>query len=233
MIPIPIPQECWEVVSMDFITGLPESEGFDAIMVVVDKLSKRARYRPVYTTNDAEKTAHHFFDSVVRHHGVPSVIISDRDPKFISRFWRSLAKLMGTRLNMTTAHRAQADGQTERQNLVLKDALRCMVSYQGKDWVRYLGTIEYAHSTMVSASTGHSPFELDTGRKERHPFGSLALSSTREAKHKSVAEYARQFMSTKMVLIEKAREVLVKAQEEQKRYYDRKRSSVPSSKVTS
>jgi hypothetical protein len=166
---------------MDFITILPESEGFDAIMVVVDKLSKRARHRPVNTTDDAEKTAHHFFDSVVRHHGVPSVIISDRDPKFISRFWRFLAKLMGTRLNMTTTHREQADGQIKPHNLVLEDALWCMVSYQGKHFVRYLGTIEYVHSTMVSASTGHFPFELDTGRKERHPFGSLALSTTREA----------------------------------------------------
>ena len=74
-------------------------------------------------------------------------------------------KLMGVQLNMTTLHRAQADGQTERQNLVLEDALRCMVSYRGMNWVNYLGTIEYAHATLVSSSTQLSPFQLDTGRE--------------------------------------------------------------------
>ena len=95
---------------------------------------------------------------VVRHHGLPEVIISDRDSKFTSNFWKSLMRIMGVKLSMTTAHRAQADGQTERQNFVLEDALRCMISYQGSDWSHYLGTTEYAHATLVSASTGFSPF---------------------------------------------------------------------------
>ena len=114
-------------------------------------------------------TACHFFDCVVRHHGLPSIIISDRDSRFVSKFWSSLAKLMGIRLHMTTSYRAQADGQTERQNLILEDALRCMISYHGRDWSDYLGTIEYAHSNLVSASTVMSPFEIDTAREERNP----------------------------------------------------------------
>ncbi|GMF39305.1 unnamed protein product [Phytophthora fragariaefolia] len=84
LIPIPVTKECWEVVSMDFITGLPVSEGFDAILVAVDKLSKRAKYAPTYSTADAKDTAKVFFGAVVRHHGLPKVIISDRDSKFIS-----------------------------------------------------------------------------------------------------------------------------------------------------
>jgi hypothetical protein len=127
LIPIPIPEECWEVVSMDFITGLPESDGYDSICTVVDKLSKRPKYIAVNTTDDAETVAHFFFDNVVRHHGLPATIISDRDPKFTSKFWKSLAKIMGIKLKMTTAYRAQADGQTERQNLILEDSLRCMI----------------------------------------------------------------------------------------------------------
>ncbi|GMF46067.1 unnamed protein product [Phytophthora fragariaefolia] len=165
LIPIPAPKECWEVVSMDFITGLPVSGGFDAILVTVDKLTKRAKYAPTYSTADAKDTAKVFFDAVVRHHGLPKVIISDRDSKFISAFWKSLMKLMRIKLSMTTAHRAQADGQTERQNLVLEDALIFIFSYHGDDWVKHLGTIEYAHSTLVNASTKFAPFELDTGRK--------------------------------------------------------------------
>ena len=121
-----------KVVSMNFITGLPVSSGFDAIMTVVDKLSKRPRYAATHTNVDAPQVAKLFFDVVVRYHGLPKVIISDRDPKFTSNFWRSLMAVMGTKLSMTTSHRAQADGQTERQNLILEDALRCMVSYRTK-----------------------------------------------------------------------------------------------------
>ena len=114
---------------MDFITGLPVSSGFDAILTVVDKFSKRTKYAAVHAKDDACTTAKVIFDAVVRHHGLPEVIISDRDSKFTSMFWKSLMTTIGVRLSMTPAHRAQADGQTERQNLVVEDALRCMVSY--------------------------------------------------------------------------------------------------------
>ena len=123
--PIPIPEECWEVVSMDFITGLPVSSGFDEIITVVDKLSKSPRYAATHTNVDAPQV-------VVRYHGLPEFIISGRDPKFTSNVWRALMAVMGTKLSMTTSHRTQADGQTERQNLILEDALRCMVSYRTK-----------------------------------------------------------------------------------------------------
>ena len=118
MIPIPNPEECWEVVSVDFIAGLPVSEGYDAICVIVDKLSTRPIYAPTYTTADSKDTAKVFFDARVRHHGLPKVIISDREPKFTVNFWKSLMNRMGVKLSMTTAHRTQVDGQTERQNLV-------------------------------------------------------------------------------------------------------------------
>ncbi|KAF1327685.1 putative retroelement, partial [Globisporangium splendens] len=227
LIPIPIPEECWEVVSMDFITGLPESNGFDAIFTAVNKLSKRAKYAAVKTTHDAEKIAHAFFDNVVRHHGIPAVIISDRDPKFTSHFWRSLAKMMGIKLNMTTSHRAQADGQTERQNLILEDALRCMTSHHGRDWSEKLATIEYAHATLTSASTGLSPFEIDTGRKERHPVGLSAASDTNKRKEATdIAEIAKNFHGDREKIIDKAKRQLKQAQESQKRYYDQKRSNV-------
>ncbi|KAF0714972.1 Aste57867_3621 [Aphanomyces stellatus] len=123
MIPIPAPQECWQTVSADWITGLPASKGYDAILVVVDKLSKRPKYIPTKSDVDAPQTAKEFFEHVVRHHGLPSTIISDRDPKFTSTFWRSLMDIMGIRQAMATAGRAQADGATERQNRTLEDAL--------------------------------------------------------------------------------------------------------------
>ena len=117
------------------------SEGYDAMCVVVDKLSKRPIYAPTYTTADSKSTAKIFSDAVVRHHGLPKVIISDRDPKFTANFRESLMNIIGVQLSMTTAHREQVDGQTELQNLVLEDALRCLVSYSGENWARLLGTV--------------------------------------------------------------------------------------------
>ncbi|KAJ8577003.1 hypothetical protein ON010_g2207 [Phytophthora cinnamomi] len=90
---------------------------------------------------------------------------------------------------MTTSYRAQADGQTERQNLILEDALRCMISYHGRDWSEHLGTIEYAHATLVSASTGLSPFEVDTGRKERNPLNPLDNPNIMNQVEHGIAEY--------------------------------------------
>ncbi|GMF23067.1 unnamed protein product [Phytophthora lilii] len=165
--PIPIPTACWEVVSIDFITHIPVSDGF-AIMVVVDKLFKRPVYIPTHTTATAEDTAKLFFNNVIRHYGIPSTIISDRDPKFTSKFWKALVSLMKIKAAMTTAHRAQADGQTERQNRTLEDSLRCSISYHGNDWNEYLPMIEYAHATLASTSSKLSPFFVDT-RQPRNP----------------------------------------------------------------
>ncbi|KAF1326243.1 Retroelement pol polyprotein, partial [Globisporangium splendens] len=226
MMPIPTPQECWDVVSMDFITGLPVSEGFDAIFVTVDKLSKRPKYHPTHSTADAEGTAKVFFEAVVRHHGLPKVIISDRDPKFTSDFWKSLTKLMGIKLSMTTSHRAQADGQTERQNLVLEDALRCMVSYHGDDWVSHLGTIEFAHATLVNESTKFTPFEVDTGRKVRNLIAQEFGVDEGNFEPVNIAEFAKNFAEKRQQVVKLAQENLKQAQERQKKYYDRKRREV-------
>jgi transposase-like protein len=217
MIPIEAPNECWHTISADWITGLPVSKGYDAIMTVVDKLSKRAKYLPTQSTADAPQTAKLFFNHVVRHHGVPSVIISDRDPKFTGNFWKALMELMGIKQPMTTAGRAQADGATERQNRTLEDSLRCQVSYLGEDWADHLPTIEYAHPGLVQASTGLTPFEIDTGRKLRNPVVDSLLSNN---------EYAKNFAEHRQEVLKLAQENLKKAQARQKAYYDRKRSKV-------
>ncbi|GMF43854.1 unnamed protein product [Phytophthora fragariaefolia] len=169
--PLPVPSECWEVVGMDFVSGLPVPKDYDAVMVVVDLLSKRARYVPTHTTATAADTARLFFDLVIRNHVLPMAIVSDRDPKFTSSLWMELMKVLGVKLRMATSYRAQTDGQVERQNRVLEDALRCMVSLEGTNWVDVLGTVEYAHATLVSASTKLSPFDIYTGRVARSPVG--------------------------------------------------------------
>jgi transposase InsO family protein len=120
---------------MDFIVSLPKSHGFDSMQVVVDRLSKMIHLSPCVSTIDAFDTAKLFVKDIVRLHGVPSEIISDRDPKFTSKFWTSLFKLLGTKLSMSTAAHPESDGQTERTNRTVEVMIRHFVNSQLSDWV--------------------------------------------------------------------------------------------------
>ena len=112
------------MISLDFITGLPRNQNQnDSIMVVVDKLSKAAHFIPIKTTYKATNIADIFLKKIFRLHGVPKVIILDRDPKFTGNFWKSLFKVLNTTLNFSTSFHPQIDGQTERANQVLEDLL--------------------------------------------------------------------------------------------------------------
>jgi transposase InsO family protein len=95
-----------------------------------------------------------FFDQVYRHYGLPKIIISDRDPRFTGTFWQCLFKLAGTKLSMSTAYHPQSDGQTERANRTLVQALRSYVSSRHDDWDNHLPLIEFAYNNTVNASTG-------------------------------------------------------------------------------
>ncbi|GMF25830.1 unnamed protein product [Phytophthora fragariaefolia] len=214
--PIPLPEACWDAVSTDFITHLPVSDGFNAIMIVVDKLSKRPVYIPTHTTATAENTAKLFFNSVIRHYGIPSTTISDRDPKFTSKFGTALISMMKIKAAMTTAHKAQADEQTERQNRTVEDSLRCSISYHGNDWNEHLPMIEYAHATLVSSSWKMSPF-----------FNPLGSAEGDQPVARSRVEYTSRFVQHRQEVIERARKNLLDAQEAQKRFYDRRRTANP------
>jgi hypothetical protein len=118
----------WESVSMDFITQLPMTKkGHDAI-VFVDTLTKMVHFSPTTTTCSARDVARLFNDTVFKHHGLPSELILDRDPRFTSKFWTELTPLLGTKLKMSTALHPQTDGQTERSNPVFKNYLKHYVS---------------------------------------------------------------------------------------------------------
>ena len=142
----------------------------------VDRLSKRVHLAPVETTITAPQLARVFVDTVVKHHGVPEIIVSDRDPRFVSEFWRSLFSLLGTQLNISTAFHPQTDGQTERTNRQLEQVLRHYVNAQHTDWDELLAVAEFAINSHVSAATGFTPFFLDTGMHPRIPL-SLAAQS--------------------------------------------------------
>ena len=118
----------WEVISMDFIVGFPlTSLRHNAMLVVVDKLTKSSHFIPVRDTYDVTNVAKVFINEIVRLHGVPKKMISDRDPKFTSRFWTSMQSALGTQLNLSSAYHPETDGQTERVNQWMEDMLRMYV----------------------------------------------------------------------------------------------------------
>ena len=130
---LPIPEWKWEKITMDFVTGLPWTQRqHDAIWVIVDRLTKSAHFLPINVEDSLEKLAKLYVDEIVRLHGVPVSIVSDRDPRFTSRFWPSLQAALGTRLHFSTAFHPQTDGQSERTIQTLEDMLRaCVMEFKG------------------------------------------------------------------------------------------------------
>jgi hypothetical protein len=166
--PLSIPNEIWRSISMDFVFGLPPDSGYNGILVFVDRLSKMVHLVPVSESVTAEATAQHFIQHVFRLHGMPVEVVSDRDPRFTSVFWRTVFSLLGTRLAMSTAAHPQTDGQTERYNRVIEDILRSYAtSFQS--WSSFLALVEFALNNATHVSTGHSPFFVNSARHPRLP----------------------------------------------------------------
>ena len=132
--PLPIPVWKWDEVSMDFITGLPRTQsGHDSVWVIVDRLTKVAHFIPVRTTYGGDRLAKLYIERIVKLHGVPKRIVSDRGTQFTSRFWSRLHEALGTKLDFSSAYHPQTDGQTERVNQILEDMLRACVLTYGKN----------------------------------------------------------------------------------------------------
>ena len=168
--PLPVPEQKWASVAMDFVVGLPKTQqGYDALFVVTDRLTKMVRIIPTHTTATAPDTARLFVDNVVRLYGVPSSIVSDRDSKFTSQFWQSLFSILGTRLAMSSSHHPQTDGQSERSNQTVEQVLRCYTNKFLDDWDSHLALAEFSMNSAVNVSTGMTPFELMYGFKPSSP----------------------------------------------------------------
>ena len=168
--PLEIPEWKWEQVSMDFIDGLPRTRsGYDSIWVIVDRLTKSARFIPVKSTRMAAKLAELYMKWVVRFHGVPKSIVSDRDPLFTSGFWKSLQEALGSGLHLSTAYHPQTDGQMERVNRILEDLLRACILDFGGSWDDHLHLVEFAYNNSYQSSIGMAPFEALYGRPCNSP----------------------------------------------------------------
>jgi transposase InsO family protein len=168
--PLPIPDRPCQAWTQDAVTGLPKTKrGNDAIQVFVERLCKVKHFAATHKSDSAVDLASCFVHTVVRQHGIPETIVSDRDPRFTAHYYAELAKLLGIQLNMSTARHAQTDGQSEREIQTLITSLRSFCNEHQDDWDEYLDMLELAFNSAVQASTQKSPFELLYGYKPRLP----------------------------------------------------------------
>ncbi|KAF5786109.1 putative nucleotidyltransferase, Ribonuclease H [Helianthus annuus] len=165
-----IPTWKWEMVTKDFITKLPKTKkGNDTIWVIVDRLTKSAHFLPIKETYSSDMLAQLYVDKIVSLHGVPVAIISDRDTRYTSHFWKSFQQSLGTHLNFSTTYHPKTDGQSERTIQTLEDMLRACVIDLGGSWDRHLPLVEFSYNNSYHTSIKAAPFEALYGRKCRTP----------------------------------------------------------------
>ena len=206
IMPIEPPQEPWSDISMDLITGLTKSNNCTAILVVVDRFSKMAHFIPINTDIDAIKLAEVFVNNIVRLHGIPKSIISDRDPRFVSAFWKELFTNIDTNLRFSTANHPQTDGQTERTNRTLEQYLRLYAKHRPNQWTKYISFAEIAYNNAIHSSTGVSPFYLVYQLHMNIPFD-LTIG---DIHNKNAA--TESLMNDHRIVLQQARESLMQTQ---------------------
>jgi len=180
------PSAPWEVISADMIGPLSKSNGFDAIFVIVDRLTKMVIAVPSTVDQTAEGTARIFRDHVFKRFGVPKKVISDRGPQFVSNFMTEFYRMVGITANPSTAYHPQTDGQTERANAEVEKYLRAWINTRQDDWAEWLAIAEFAINNRTTTATGVSPFELNYGR---HP--NVNVAPRRTGKNEAASTFVR------------------------------------------
>lgn len=209
LMPLPVPERPCREWTQDAVTGLPRTKrGNDAIQVYVERLCKIKRFHATKSTDGAAELARSFTHMVIRQHGVPESIVSDRDPRFTAHFYEELSRLLGITMRMSTARHPQSDGQSEREIRTLITALRAFCNDNQDDWDEYLDMLELGFNAAVQASTGRSPHELLYGEQPRLPVDVLIGPSP---KAPAAGERAKRMIDA----VRWARDHLLSAQERQ------------------
>jgi hypothetical protein len=217
--PLPIPEDPWEAISMDFVLGLPRMQrGFDSIFVVVDRFSNMAHFIPCQKTSDVTHITNLFFKEIIRLHGLPKSIVSDRDTKFIGHFWRTLWKKLGTNLMFSSAYHPQMDGKTKVVNRSLGDFLRSLVTEHHSQWDNILPQEELIYNDSVNRSTGKIPFQVVYGMHSR------GVSELRDSKQTATSSAsAEEFAEAMKELHSRVKERLLESSQEYKNRADQQK----------
>ena len=212
--PIPIPQQLFEVVTMDFIGELPKSLGYDAIFVLICKLTKYAFFIPCNVTLTEKKAAQLFFDKIVTHVGLPKQIISNRDTRWRNIFWKEVCEAMGSKRALTTAYHPQADGQTEILNQTIEVAVRAFINLNKDNWASLLPYLAFAYNNTPHTAMKFTPSYLLYGFHPHAPINLLTNESSieRPNQYEFNAPDAKQFAEDISVVRLAAKDTLKLAQ---------------------
>jgi transposase InsO family protein len=219
------PTAPWTNITMDFVTQLPVSRDpvtdyvYDSIFVVVDRFTKAAEFVPFRHSYTAEQLARVFLDRIVRHHGIPESIISDRDKLFTSNYWTTLLAAIGTKKKLSTAYHPQTDGQTERVNQTMETYLRIYCNQQQDNWVSLLPMAQIAYNNKLSEATGVTPFFANHGRHPNLFTRSLDSNIQTDSAISSVQKLKE--------VHQKSLENIAKAQSRAISYVNKKRKTAP------
>ena len=219
--PLPTPNAPWKHISMDFVVGLPNDKGYTVILVVVDSLTKLGHFIPCKQLPTASGLAHILLSTIIKLHGIPDTIVSDRGTQFTARFWQSWCVALGISSSLSTSFHPQTDGQTERLNQTLKQYLRCYALKASESWTDLLWLAELTYNNALHMSTGFSPFYATYGYHPRLlPISIPSVVENVPDLHQHVRELRN---IGKMVAVQ-----LERAKTQYKKYADKHRKQGPS-----
>ena len=206
----------------DFITKLPLAQGYDSILVVVDQLTKMVHFILTTEKTSAERLARLFRDNMWKLHGLPESIISDRGPQFAAGLMKELNEILGIKSKLSMAFYPQTDEQTERVNQELEQYLRMFINHRQEQWPEWLGTAEFMYNNKAHSSTRMSSFKVNYRQDPRMGF---------EERKKGKYAGAEKFVEKMKEIQEEAKVALRKAQEDMRKYADKKRLDTDEYKV--
>ena len=226
----PIPSRPYQSISMNFVVNLPWSNGFNTIYVVVDRLTKHASFIPTTTGLTAEDFSRLFVQKIICRFGIPESIITDRDPRWTSDFWKGVVKFLKTKMSLSSSHHPQHDGQTEIVNKFLTIMLRAFVSESLSDWAEWIPLLEFAYNNSVHKSTGTTPQWLMYGFHPKTPLDFLGTRDLEEAVQRSLTRESTSFLEQLEMHRSSARRAIAKAQDDQAKSYNQGRREIPTFK---
>jgi Reverse transcriptase (RNA-dependent DNA polymerase)/RNase H-like domain found in reverse transcriptase/Integrase zinc binding domain len=227
--PLPVPSRPWETVTIDFITDLPPSRTYNgpawnSILVITDKFSKMAHYVPTKRKMSVTELIEVFMREVVRLHGFPANIVSDRDRLFTAAQWKRWIYYMRMRSKMSTAYHPQTDGQTERQNQSIEAYLRIFVNDLQSDWATLLPCAEFAYNNSKHSATGYTPFELNQGWNPMTGLDAAARRTHAERSRTQMNLQPQHLQEHHWLITQYAKDYLEEANRKYAFYYNQKRA---------